>query len=231
MPRENKFYDSQPCSEETESVSVQRSIKTKIKNFNRKKLLQEETASPVQLCVVCGCRGPLSCGKCKSTYYCGAAHQKIDWTFGGHKQNCAQTNNKSIIANPKHKYLFDEYELVIEPEHLDDEKDKETDEEAEERRFKEYEEFLNKQKNKKTDVDLNDVPDKEFNKMTNSIEEDVTFNKFKKRIQKYQDQVVRFNRGENPLWISNKNVLNIEDIPKCEQCQSNRVFEFQVSIC
>lgn len=157
--------------------------------LNKTIYLQEEIPLPVRLCAVCGCRGPLSCGKCKSVFYCGASHQKIDWTLGAHKQNCGRIDNKSSLGNPRHTYLFDEYELVIEPEELDTEKTDENVEKAKTRRLKDYEAFLEKQLSVPTDVDLKDLPDEEFQKYTNNIEEDVTFNKFRKRIQKYQDQV------------------------------------------
>lgn len=69
----------------------------------------EEVASPVKLCHVCGCRGPLACAKCKTINYCGPTHQKIDWRCG-HKESC----NKTEI----NEFLFPEFEIVIEREEV-----------------------------------------------------------------------------------------------------------------
>lgn len=43
-------------------------------------------------------------------------------------------------------------------------------------------------------------------------------------------QVIRYDRGGQPLWISGKNVLADDKIPNCELCSSKRIFEFQVKI-
>lgn len=148
--------------------------------------------SPVRLCLVCGGRGPLSCGKCKSAHYCGATHQKIDWSLGEHKQICGTDafDVQKSIGNPKHTVLFDEFELVTEPEQQTDATDGESDEHAEERRLKDYEQFLAEQKAKATDDVLKDVPDEDFNKYASEIDEDVVFGKFKKRIELDNEQVI-----------------------------------------
>lgn len=49
-----------------------------------------DTSSTLKLCEVCAAPSKLSCGACKSVYYCGPEHQRQDWKslFGGHKHLC-----------------------------------------------------------------------------------------------------------------------------------------------
>lgn len=124
-------------------------------------------------------------------HYCGAAHQRIDWSLGEHKKLCATDDfdAQTLIGNQKHNVLFDEYELVMEPEKQNDVSDGESEEQAEERRLKDYEKFVAERKANATDDDLKDVPDEEFNKYTSQIDEDVLFGKFKKRIEPEKKQV------------------------------------------
>lgn len=159
--------------------------------------------------------------------YCSKEHQKIDWTLGEHKSVCGK-GVKTAAGNEKHKYLLEEFDLVTEREEvpLPNETEKEEDNEA--RRMKEYEEFVEKQKEKESD-DLANVPDEEFDKYASQIDDDKDFNRFKKRIDYDPDQVIRFDRGGVPLWITSKNQQNDSDVPACEMCQSPRIFEFQVS--
>lgn len=159
--------------------------------------------------------------------YCSKEHQKIDWTLGEHKALCGK-GEKSPPGNDKHKYLLEEFDLVTEREEtpVSKESDSEADDEA--RRMKEYEEFVAKQKESD---DLRNVPDEEFDKYTSQIDDDKDFNRFKKRINYDPDQVIRFERGGAPLWITTKNQPKDSDIPACELCQSPRIFEFQVSAC
>lgn len=100
----------------------------------------------------------------------------------------------------------------------------ETDEQSETRRMKEYEELM--QSGKVTE--MSDVTEADLLSYAQNVE-DIAFGKFKKRIATNNDQVLRYNRGGEPLWISSKNTLSVEQVPPCEQCQSKRVFEFQVN--
>lgn len=202
LPRENDFYDSEPASED---------------------IVQEEIPARVKLCSVCGCKGTLTCSKCKSVNYCGAAHQKIDWTQGKHKNSCGNTTNEEKGQND---LLFEEYELLIDPEELDSGRTNESEVQAEARQMREYEKFL---ANQRENVDeLSTVPDEEFNKIVNSVDEDETFNEFKKRIEHDKQQVLRYERKGEPLWITDKNIPKKESIPNCQLCGSKRVFEFQI---
>lgn len=203
LPRENSFYDSEPSSED---------------------VVQEEIAAQVKLCAVCGCKGTLTCSKCKSVNYCGAGHQKIDWTRGKHKSTCGNSDASSVQAS--HGFLFEEYELLIDPEELDAEKSNESEAQAEAKQMREYEKFLANQR-KKAD-ELSDVPDEEFNKIVNSVDEDETFSEFKKRIEHDKGQVLRYERKGEPLWITDKHIPKTETVPSCDACGSKRAFEFQV---
>lgn len=180
----------------------------------------------VKLCQVCGCRGPLSCGACKSVNYCSKEHQKIDWSLGEHKALCGGVTKSP--ANKKHNYLLEEFDLVTEPEESIDSND-ENEEDQEARRLKDYEEFLKKQKERGTDDTLANVPDEEFDKYTNQIDDDKDFHRFKKRIAADPEQVLRFDRGGQPLWITGKNQPETSAIPPCDRCKAPRIFEFQVS--
>lgn len=181
----------------------------------------------MKLCVVCGCRGPLSCSVCRSVSYCSKEHQKIDWTRGEHKKTCG-TNKVSTPAHEKHKYLLEEFVLVVEPEEIDETHATENDENDEARRLKDYEQFVEKQKQNNPDDTLANVPDAEFEKYTNQVDDDKAFHKFKEKISSDPEQVIRFHRGGQPLWITTANQLESLDIPACSICHGPRVFEFQV---
>lgn len=178
-------------------------------------LFKAAIPSPVRLCAVCGCRGPLTCGKCRASYYCGATHQRVDWSHGGHKNRCG-TNLST--ANVTYDCLFKEYELVTELEPLPDNTNRgESAEEAENRRLKDYEEYL---KNKEEDDDMKDVPDDEFNKYAAHIDEDVVFGKFRKRVELEKDQVRIF---KFISFCSRDCVLDSWWIAKCSLLLGNSV--------
>lgn len=229
MPRENKFYEPTPPDEDAPLVSNASNLKTiRTEMTSIVHVLQDEIRSTVKLCEVCGCRGPLSCAVCKSVSYCSKEHQKIDWTRGEHKKTCG-TNAASTPAHEKHKYLLEEFDLVIEPEEIDETKQStENDEDDEARRLKDYEQFVVNQKQSNPDDALADVPDTEFEKYANQMDDDKAFHKFKARISNDPEQVIRFHRAGQPLWITTTNQLKNADIPVCSACQRPRIFEFQV---
>ena len=61
-----------------------------------------------------------------------------------------------------------------------------------------------------------------------SFKSDKAFNKFRKRVKYSPDQVLRYDRNGEPLWVSAKNVLEKADVPPCPYCKGPRIFEFQV---
>lgn len=127
-----------------------------------------------------------------------------------------------LQPKPTSTVPFPEFELVLDAEdHIDSAN--ETDEQSESRRMQEYEELIESGKV----TDMPDVTEADLMAYAQNAE-DVAFGKFKKRIALNNDQVLRYNRGGVPLWISSKNTLDDQQVPPCELCQSKRVFEFQV---
>ncbi|CRL07399.1 CLUMA_CG020372, isoform A [Clunio marinus] len=178
----------------------------------------EEIEVEVKLCKLCGCRGPLTCSKCKESNYCSKLHQKLDW--GTHKLRCGISEETVDISN---KTLFPEFEIVIEQENSDHVSKKESEKDAEKRRLKEYEDMVKcveaGEMSNVYDADLNELPE---------TKEDKKFGKFKKTIEGYEEQVLRYNRHGSPLWISDYGILDPSKVPKCSNCNGKRTFEFQI---
>ncbi|ESO11397.1 hypothetical protein HELRODRAFT_183181 [Helobdella robusta] len=57
---------------------------------------------------------------------------------------------------------------------------------------------------------------------------DRTFENFKKIVKVHPEQMIRYSRKGTPLWITDENQLNVDDVPNCQYCGSRRVFEFQI---
>ncbi|NWI69948.1 PDD2L protein, partial [Todus mexicanus] len=57
---------------------------------------------------------------------------------------------------------------------------------------------------------------------------DHTFHKFMKRISVCPEQIVRYSRGGQPLFITSPPANFDKGIPACDTCGSNRVFELQL---
>jgi len=202
LPLKNKFYPDTPADESIEIDGIEPFCKT---------------------CNVCGCKSSMVCGKCKKVNYCGQSHQKVDWKI--HKKNCSQEGAlKSCQSESSHH--FPEYEIVIESEEGDKnvKTKQESDKEAETRRLREYEDIVKEGKIvHNSDITENDL--KEFDES----KEDKGFGRFKKAIEKYPTQVIRYNRhGAEPLWISSMGKYNIKNIPNCSNCNGKRSFEFQI---
>lgn len=168
---------------------------------------------------MCGCRGPMICGKCKKVSYCGQLHQKFDWKT--HKKNCGIEVVETFLQSESNELLFPEFEIVIEDEEHEQQKKLESEKEAETRRKREYEELVKAGQvgTMCSDVDLKDFEDSK---------EDKTFGKFKKAIECYETQIIRYNRHGLPLWISDYNRLNHSSVPMCLNCGGRRTFEFQI---
>lgn len=119
--------------------------------------------------------------------------------------------------NEHYSFLLPEFELVIDSEDSKDKKD-EDDNVAEARR-----------KSEAAKLPASDLTDDDLSAYAMG-ENDTAFKRFKKRIAAHKEQVLRYDRGGEPLWISDKLKLPTEKVPNCEHCQSKRVFEFQVSL-
>lgn len=172
----------------------------------------------MKLCHGCGIRGPLVCGKCKEVSYCSQLHQKLDWKV--HKQSCGARNN---VENQVNEVLFPEFEIIIEQEENEKDAKQESEKEAEKRRLKEYEEMVtNGQAGGMGEMSESDLH--EFDE----TKEDKTFGRFKKALESYETQVLRYSRSGSPLWISDHAILNSSLVPSCPNCNSRRTFEFQI---
>ncbi|XP_003215925.4 programmed cell death protein 2 [Anolis carolinensis] len=172
------------------------------------------------LCRVCGCLGPKRCSKCHKAHYCSQDHQLLDWK-AGHKASCLQSDDQTNSVIPDHKFLFPEYEIVRELEEFDtsiNEADKEDVEKNED-----LVSANNLYENSES------LDEKFLEAMAkHETQADKIFQKFKERISLEPEQIIRYCRNvEGPLWISEENIPQETDIPKCS-CGSKRVFEFQV---
>eukprot|EP00058_Branchiostoma_floridae_P018915 XP_002604404.1 hypothetical protein BRAFLDRAFT_79292 [Branchiostoma floridae] len=58
-------------------------------------------------------------------------------------------------------------------------------------------------------------------------EEDQQFSVFRRRVRKEPEQVLRYDLGGAPLWVSRQHIPTAEDIPDCT-CGAPRQLEFQV---
>ncbi|XP_063306450.1 programmed cell death protein 2 [Pelobates fuscus] len=175
------------------------------------------------LCRVCGCLGPKQCSKCHKVSYCSKEHQLLDWK-AQHKKLCSEQLDLSNAALPDHNFLFPEYEIVTEPEEL--ESDSENDDDEEQPGLDKAADGIMSGEASLSDNLTSDDKDLEAMARHESTD-DVVFNLFKKRIAAEPDQVLRYCRGGEPLWMSAQNVPAANDIPDC-QCGAKRVFEFQV---
>uniref|UniRef100_A0A182M8V9 MYND-type domain-containing protein n=1 Tax=Anopheles culicifacies TaxID=139723 RepID=A0A182M8V9_9DIPT len=199
LPRRNEFYAYDPPDESTESPAVK---------------------SPVPLCVVCGCRGPKLCSRCKSINYCSASHQRLDWKVA-HKSVCSEEGITSTgTVTGSSSILFPEFEIITEAEEYEP-KAKLSEEENVKHQMAELERL--KQEGKAGTLD--ELPDAELDKYSADQVEDKTFDKFKERISADPEQVLRYDRGGKPLWLS---PIVPKSIPSCERCTGPRVFEFQI---
>lgn len=77
LPRQNDFYPLEPPKE----VPLQS---------------EPDAVNYLKVCVVCGCSGPKTCGKCHKVSYCSKDHQTIDWKAGHNK--CCGTDGDYILS-------------------------------------------------------------------------------------------------------------------------------------
>uniref|UniRef100_A0A8D0EB30 Programmed cell death 2 n=1 Tax=Salvator merianae TaxID=96440 RepID=A0A8D0EB30_SALMN len=173
-----------------------------------------------KLCRVCGCLAPKRCSKCHKAYYCSKEHQLRDWK-AGHRQSCLQSDQLQTGV-PDHKFLFPEYEIVIESEEAESPSVSET----------ELEDLGKSGELAPADNtdDMSGSVDEEFleTMAKHETQDDKIFQKFKERISLEPEQIIRYCRdGEGPIWLSGKNIPQESDIPNC-LCGGKRVFEFQV---
>ncbi|OQV24349.1 Programmed cell death protein 2 [Hypsibius exemplaris] len=198
LPRANDFYSSEPSDWQEHAKDP-------------------EVKQP--LCAVCGCLAPNTCASCKKVFYCGRVHQLLAWR-SGHKEECPGIRDDAAVSKGKDMKtpaIFAEFEIVREPEELDDAADERPDDE----RLLDFQKTL--LNNKPT---LNDTSVEELETFCGGAQ-DKAFRQFHKRVRENAEQVLRYNRGGSPLLISNQHVPTPQNIPRC-RCGSARSFEFQV---
>jgi len=88
--------------------------------------------------------------------------------------------------------------------------------------MKEYQSFMKSEKAPKELQDAN-LDDLDVVMKKN----DKAFNKFRKRIEHDPEQILRYQRGGTPLFVSAEFAPKESDIPHCS-CGSKRIFEFQI---
>ncbi|KFO31274.1 programmed cell death protein 2 [Fukomys damarensis] len=163
--------------------------------------------SGTHLCRVCGCLAPKTCSRCHQAHYCSKEHQTLDWRLV-HKQTCTQDQVDHAI--PDHNFLFPEFEIVIE-----------TEDET-------VSEVVEKEDDSEIIESMGEAPEEELDSMAkHETREDSIFQKFKTQIAHEPEQILRYGRGIEPIWISGENIPQEKDIPDCP-CGAKRIFEFQV---
>jgi len=144
----------------------------------------------------------------------------VDWS-AGHKEECKGV--ESDVKKGKCNFLLPEYEIVREPEPEEEEETEKTEEE----KMAEYNQFM--QSDKAKNLLPNDCdPDSYLKGLArSSTNEDAKFENFVSVIKREPDQILRYQRGGPPLWISSQHIPKDDDIEKCH-CGAKRQFEFQV---
>ncbi|KAH8371058.1 hypothetical protein KR093_006016 [Drosophila rubida] len=201
LPLRNKFYSEKEPSEDGDPLPA--------------------IPSPKKLCAACGCFAPHTCSRCKSVNYCSGGHQRAHWKQ--HKPNCEAA--KSVVATATlPEIIFPQYEIVMEPEHAS-----EVVEKDEEECLAEYKELSATGQT----GDLSDVSEKELDKYFGNTDasEDKAFKQFRKQTASEPEQIVRYKRGGEPLWIADiKDTIEeqLQALPSCQHCQGPLQFEFQI---
>ncbi|XP_040410348.1 programmed cell death protein 2 [Cygnus olor] len=219
LPRRNRLYPEEPPPEEPPPGPVAPPARLR---------------SGARLCRVCGCLGPRACGRCRRAAYCGPEHQALDWR-GGHRRTCGQAGDADDSENAipgDDKFLFPEYEILIEPEEPEFPADSSVDPDDDKGAAgtsKEAEEQEELRVSSSTGEACQSLDEETLEAMAkHETEEDKIFQMFKERIAAEPEQIIRYCRGgEGPVWISRENIPKEQDIPNCV-CGAKRVFEFQI---
>jgi len=158
------------------------------------------------VCAVCGGRGDKMCSRCKGVSYCGEKHQKLDWKTG-HKEQCKEG---AVYGGSQLKWSLKEglMEHEAEPDRI---------EEANDEKYKDLVEAA-------VGGGI-DVGEAELDEIESGQVEDKTCDKFKQRVRRAPDQILRYERRGTPLLCAAKPLLSTPS--KCK-CGSDRSFEFQV---
>ncbi|CAF0813214.1 unnamed protein product [Brachionus calyciflorus] len=232
LKRENDFFSYEAPPEnydldefDQEFDDSKKHLANFYKNLHLKNFLNQ--------CAVCGLSCSKKCSRCNFAFFCSQNHQVIDWTKLNHKTLCAKYSDKSVdelisewvndensvlkYNEEKSSAVFPEREIIIEPEVLDLNKLR-----------KEQERYKYDKTKIAEDLDANEGNDQDFDAIKEN-DYDKDFDKFKKISAHEPSQIIRYERGGKPLWVSKYQKLKESDIPKCEYCGSRRIFEFQIT--
>ena len=214
LGRENAYYPTDPPVE---------------KEDWRPDLRAEKYTS---ICRLCGCPGDKQCSGCRQVFYCSKEHQKLDWKAGGHKADCCQPGfDPNLEPDAKKNPLnLEEFELITEEAEEEDHVPESEEEDERETDPAELEKYVQMAREGKTgSLTVQDVQGEEFTGAAGneaSALTDETMSKFKEVISHSPQQVLRYSRRGQPLWISGEN--RVQEIPNCDNCGGKRVFEFQI---
>ncbi|CAI5444361.1 unnamed protein product [Caenorhabditis angaria] len=196
-------------------------------------------------CAICGCSASKKCAKCQAVWYCSKEHQAIDWKI--HKTTCcapeiAENPAENEPKNPANPFVFKEFGMEIDQEYVpsnlfdgisDDEEDEEgedSDDETEEdrqARMKEFNKFVQQNKDKNVDLTKEDL-----DQAVAEQKKDQDFEKFNRLVSLNPDQIIRYKRNGEPLKATSKSGNLAENQPEeiacCDLCGKPRRFELQL---
>lgn len=256
LPRRNPFYAPDPpppppaddaAVAEPPHVGVDASIEANLEAAALRSGLAAAT------CVVCGATGRCTCAGCPQLHYCGDAHRELHRTVGGHAAVCgtmdAATAGATGAGAAAKPLRLPEFELITETEgdasddsdrssvsvdsnvesggESDDSSDAD-DADGSDRQMHEYHSAL-----RKYGLDTAAAANDGAAELAATIEADAAradpaFSRFQRRTARRPEQVLRYDRGGRPLWISERAVPGPRDVPPCEVCGEAREFECQV---
>ncbi|CAA0828235.1 zinc finger (MYND type) family protein / programmed cell death 2 C-terminal domain-containing protein [Striga hermonthica] len=170
------------------------------------------------LCNWCGTwKGDKICGSCKRARYCSAQHQAAHWrsTSSSHRILCRQleTSGEESVSAASNS-LWPEYEITnVEECELEDETPNDDGSVGP---------LISRSR---ADDSLG-----QLQTYFNGHGDNQSWASFQESISLAPDQVVRYSRSAQakPLWPVSSGRPSKFDIPKCNYCGGNRVFEFQV---
>ncbi|TRY75217.1 hypothetical protein TCAL_16812 [Tigriopus californicus] len=195
-------------------------------------LIDISAANYGKLCRVCHGPGAKSCAGCQKVGYCCKSHQALDWSSGGHKQECGQPDFTPQARHSRAKYGFPEMEIEIEAAEAEDYPptgdSSDDDDEAEEEAEEEASELAAQTQMKALALSGNPAVATDLTQLTSDQKTDPVFARFKATISHSPEQILRYERHGSPLWMASEDQWPLEQVPACEFCGQPRSFEFQI---
>ena len=147
--------------------------------------------------------GTKKCSGCGKVSYCSKNHQTMDWK-ACHKDECKDSDFEYSYQEDEENLsslLLPQYEIIIEGdnEEVSDSDDEEGSEEVDEKKELEKIQELEKSGKVMSVKDLEDCS-------TEDEDQDKNWKRWQKVVKCASDQVIRYQRTGNPLWISTKNI-------------------------